>query len=55
MSREGIITAAKAWLGLNEADGSFREIIDLYNSITPLPVGYKVNYTDAWCATFISA
>lgn len=55
MSREGIITAAKAWLGLNEADGSFREIIDLYNSITPLPVGYKVKYTDEWCATFISA
>ena len=55
MSREKIIAAAKAWLGLNEADGSFREIIDLYNSITPLPVGYKVKYTDEWCAIFISA
>lgn len=46
---------ARAWLGLNEFDGSFRKVIDIYNTIRPLPRGYKVKYTDDWCATFISA
>ena len=27
----------------------------MYNSHTPLARGYKVQYTDAWCATFVSA
>jgi LysM repeat protein len=45
----------KGWHGKKEADGSFKEIIDLYNSHKPLARGYKVKYTDEWCATTISA
>lgn len=55
MSREKVLEIAKGWLGKNEADGSFKEIIDLYNSLVPLPVGYKVKYTDEWCAVFVSS
>lgn len=55
MERNKIAEQAKAWLGKKESDGSFREIIDLYNAHTPLARGYKMKYTDAWCATFISA
>ena len=50
-----IVEQAKAWLGKNEADGSHKAIIDLYNSHKPLARGYKVKYTDDWCATFVSA
>lgn len=50
-----VVTQAKAWLGKKESDGSFKVIIDTYNSQKPLPVGYKVKYTDEWCATFVSA
>lgn len=50
-----MIAAARNMVGKNEADGSHKEIIDLYNSQSKLPAGYKVKYTDAWCATFISA
>ena len=50
-----VIKLAKSWLGKNEADGSHKEIIDIYNSQTKLPRGYKVKYTDPWCATFITA
>ena len=50
-----VVKQAKAWLGKNEADGSHKEIIDVYNSHKPLPRGYAVKYTDAWCATFVSA
>lgn len=50
-----VVEQAKAWLGKNEADGSFKEIIDTYNSHKPLARGYAVQYTDQWCATFVSA
>lgn len=50
-----VVEQAKAWLGLKESDGSHEQIIDIYNSQKPLPVNYKVKYTDAWCATFVSA
>ena len=50
-----VVEQAKKWLGKNEKDGSHKEIIDLYNKRKPLPRGYKVKYTDAWCATFVSA
>ena len=45
---------ARAWLGKNEADGSHREIIDLYNAGRP-PGSYKMTYADPWCAAFVSA
>jgi hypothetical protein len=50
-----VVELAKAWLGKNEKDGSHKGIIDVYNSHRPLARGYKVSYTDAWCATFVSA
>lgn len=53
--RSKVVAQAKAWLGYNESDGTHKEIIDVYNSHTPLARGYKVQYTDAWCATFVSA
>lgn len=50
-----IIKVAQSWIGKKESDGSHKEIIDIYNSHKPLARGYKVKYTDSWCATFISA
>lgn len=53
--RSKVVEQAKAWLGYNEADGSHKKIIDVYNSHKPLARGYAVKYTDEWCATFVSA
>ncbi len=53
--REKVVATAKAWLGCNEADGSHRQIVDVYNSHRPLARGYALKYTDAWCAGFVSA
>ena len=50
-----VIEQAKAWLGKKESDGSHKAIIDVYNAQKKLPQGYKVKYTDSWCATFVSA
>jgi hypothetical protein len=50
-----VIKQAQAWVGRCESDGTHRAIIDLYNAHKPLPRGYRVKYTDEWCATFVSA
>lgn len=52
--RQKVVETAKKYLGCNEADGSHRKIIDGYNAHKPLARSYKVTYTDAWCATFVS-
>lgn len=50
-----VVAQAVAWLGLNEADGSHKEIVNIYNSHKPLARGYKLKPTDAWCAATVSA
>ena len=50
-----LIAQAQAWIGCKESDGSHKKIIDVYNAHKPLARGYSVKYTDAWCATFVSA
>lgn len=55
VTAKNILDVARSWIGRNEADGSHRYIIDLYNSVKPLPRGYMVKYTDEWCSTFVSA
>ena len=53
--REKAVNTAKAWAGYKESDGTHKKIIDLYNSVKPLPRGYAVKYNDEWCAVFVSA
>lgn len=43
---------ATSFLNVAEGTVKHRQIIDLYNSVTPRPRGYKVTYNDAWCAVF---
>lgn len=52
--RNKVVAMAEAYAGCKESDGSHRKIIDGYNAHKPLARGYKVTYTDAWCATFVS-
>lgn len=50
-----LANTAKSWLGANERDGSFKPIIDLYNTQRPLPRGYPLQYDDEWCAGYVTA
>lgn len=52
MNTEKVITQARSWLGYNEYDGSFKQIIDVYNSIGN---GIPMDYSWPWCACFVSA
>lgn len=53
--RQKVVETALSYLGCKESNGSHKQIIDLYNSHTPRARGYKMTYSDPWCATFVSA
>ena len=50
-----VVSIMKGWLGWSEANGKHKKIVDVYNNHKPLARGYKVQYTDEWCATAVSA
>lgn len=50
-----VLNVARGWLGYSEANGKFKEILDVYNNHKPLARGYKIKTTDHWCDAFVSA
>ena len=54
-AQKKVIDLMTSWYGFNMADGTHKCIINLYNTYLPHPRGYEVKYTDAWCATALSA
>lgn len=55
-SRAEVVNLAKSWVGKKESDGSFKSIIDIYNSYDGhLPRSIKMTYDWAWCACTWSA
>lgn len=55
--RQKVVDLAESWIGKNEADGSYKEIIDIYNSLPTeqLPRKTRMEYGWAWCACTWSA
>lgn len=53
--RQKIVSIMQGWVGLKRSNRSHAPIIDIYNGNRPLPRGYKVTYSDAYCATTTSA
>lgn len=51
MKREDIIKTANSLKG----EEGHQKVLSVYNDQKPLPRGYKVKSTDAWCATFTTA
>lgn len=45
---------ALQFVGVRQGSTKHKYIVNTYNGIKPLPRGYKVKYTDNWCATFVS-
>lgn len=59
-AREAVVKQAQAWLGCNEADGSFKKIIDTYNNYKPWEHQSTcrrcaMDYSWHWCQCFVSA
>ena len=53
-AREKIVTTADYYVGCVQYDERHRRIIDIYNSHIPRARGYKMSYSDEWCAAFAS-
>lgn len=53
--RAKYVAKAKEYLGIQEGGTTHKQLVDTYNTINPLPVGYPLKYTDEWCAGFVSA
>lgn len=51
MKRSDIVSTVNALKG----EEGHQKVLEVYNSQKPLPRGYKVKQTDAWCATTVSA
>ena len=59
VSASKVISEALKYLGVNESNWQFKEIIDYYNanrnkSSSATARGYAVKYTDDWCDVFVS-
>ena len=52
--RARVAKEAAGWLGVKEDTVRHRALVDFYNKIEPLPVGYRLKETDPWCAAFVS-
>lgn len=50
-----VLDVARSWIGYSERNGKFKEILNVYNSHTPLARGYKIQPYDHWCDAFVSA
>lgn len=53
--RHDTALCAARWLGTKEGSREHQQILEVYNSIRPLPRGYRMTEQDAWCAAFVSA
>lgn len=55
MTKEKFINECMKYKSVREGSFKHKEIVKTYNCIKPLPQGYKLKYTDSWCAGFVSA
>ena len=53
--RQEFALTALRYCGIKEGSQEHKSILSLYNSINPLPRGYILKESDAWCAGFVSA
>ena len=55
-SRQAVADLVNSWVGKNEADGSYKTIIEIYNGYKgAFPRGTKMDYSWPWCACTWSA
>nr|WP_245335534.1 GBS Bsp-like repeat-containing protein [Streptococcus panodentis] len=50
--RDRVLAAAAALVGVRGGSAEHQRLVNDYNSVRPLPVGYAVKNTDDWCDVF---
>ena len=52
--RDRVLRAAASLVGVRGGTAAHQQLINDYNSVKPLPVGYAVMTTDDWCDIFVT-
>ena len=52
--RDRVLRAAASLVGARTGSAAHQQLVNDYNSIKPLPVGYEVKMTDDWCDVFVT-
>lgn len=53
--RQRYVATMESWLGMSKAKKTHKEIIDIYNTIRPIPRSIPMDYSMAYCAAGVSA
>lgn len=51
---QSLVKIAQSYLGVRQGDAKHKDLINKYNAVKPLPVGYAMKEKDDWCAAFIT-
>ena len=52
--RDRVLRAAASLVGVRGGSATHQQLVNDYNSVRPLPVGYAVKNTDDWCDVFVT-
>ena len=52
--RDRVLRAAASLVGVRGGTAAHQQLVNDYNSVKPLPVGYAVKTTDDWCDIFVT-
>ena len=52
--RDRVLRAAASLVGVRSGSAAHHQLVNDYNSINPLPVGYAVKNSDDWCDVFVT-
>lgn len=52
--RDRVLRAAASLMGVRGGTAAHHQLVNDYNSVKPLPVGYAVKTTDDWCDIFVT-
>ena len=52
--RDRVLRAAASLVGVRVGTAAHHQLVNDYNSVKPLPVGYAVKTTDDWCDIFVT-
>ena len=52
--RDRILRAAASLIGVRGGSAAHHQLVNDYNSVRPLPVGYAVKNSDDWCDIFVT-
>lgn len=50
-----MIEVANRYNGHSKGDPAIKMLVDVYNTLDPLPRGYRAKYGDSYCAIFVTA